>query len=119
MGPADSVSWELLVSQTGIYKVKMRYAAPTAWQGTSFSVSIVGPLPLQIPSSGGSVGDQALHSKVETTGEWFAYRTFELGTIRIGKAGRYTLTIRPDSESSHYLMYLQSVSLEPPIIAVE
>ena len=119
MGPGDTASWRLLVSQTGIYKVKVRYAAPTSWQGTSFSVTIGGPLPVQIPSSGGSIGDQSLKAKVEATGEWFVYKTFELGDIHIDKAGQYTLTIRPETESNHYLMYLQSVSLEPPIIMVE
>ena len=103
-GPGDSASWRILVSQTGPYKVKVRYAARSGSQGLGYTVS---------------VGDQKITATVTTTGEWFSYRTFELGTIRFDRVGEYTVTIHPNAESSQYLMYLQSISLEPPIIAVE
>lgn len=102
--PADAVSWRLLVSQPGPYKVKIRYAARSASEGLGYTVKI---------------GGQTISAKVSTTGDWFAYRTFEIGNIRIEKAGEYVVTIHPNAESASYLMYLQSLTLEPPVMAVE
>ena len=37
-GPQDSVTWHLLVSQTGRYKVTIRYSAPSAWANRKYIV---------------------------------------------------------------------------------
>jgi hypothetical protein len=97
-GPQDSVSWHLLVSQTGRYKVTIRYSARSAWQNRRYIVAI---------------GEQSLTGVVGATGEGYRYKTFDLGEVRIPKAGPYTLTIRPAEDSDRYLMYFQSLLLEP------
>lgn len=97
-GPRDSVSWRIQVSQAGPYKVRIRYAARPAWAGSDYTVS---------------VGGQLLGAKVVTTGEWYTYKTFEIGTVNVAKAGEYEVTIRPAAESDHYLMYFQQLVLEP------
>jgi alpha-L-fucosidase len=97
-GPHDSVAWHLLVSQTGRYKVTIRYSARSAWENRRYIVEI---------------GGQSITAVVGATGEGYQYKAFDLGYVRIPKAGEYTVSIRPAEDSDRYLMYLQSLSLEP------
>ena len=97
-GPKDSVTWRVQVSQAGPYRVRIRYAARPAWAGAQYSVT---------------VGGQRISSKVQATGEWYSYKSFEVGTVNMAKAGQYDVTIRPAADSDHYLMYFQSLALEP------
>jgi hypothetical protein len=97
-GPQDTVTWHLLVSQTGRYKVTIRYSARKAWENRKYVVAI---------------GSQSLTGVVGATGEGYQYKTFDLGTVEIPRAGEYTLTIRPAADSDRYLMYFQSLLLEP------
>ena len=39
IGPGDSATWHLLVSQTGNYKVQIRYAARAEWKGGKYSIT--------------------------------------------------------------------------------
>jgi hypothetical protein len=50
---------------------------------------------------------------VNATGEGYAYRSFDVGSVKLAKAGEYTVTIRPAAASDQYLMYFQSLELEP------
>jgi alpha-L-fucosidase len=97
-GPQDSATWHLLVSQTGRYKVTIRYSARSAWANRHYVVEI---------------GGQSLTGVVGATGEGYQYKTFDLGSVEIGKAGEYTVRIRPAVDSDRYLMYFQSLLLEP------
>ena len=96
--PSDSVTWRLLVSQTGAYKVRIRYAARNDWRGLRYEVSL---------------GQQSLAAAVEPTGDWYTYQTFDLGTVSVLKAGKYSVTLRPATRSEHNLMYFKSLMLEP------
>jgi alpha-L-fucosidase len=97
-GPGDSATWRLLISQAGKYQVRIRYAARTEWAGAKYVVD---------------VGPHSLTGAVERTGDWYSYRTFELGTVSIAKAGEYAVSIRPAADSDRNLMYFQSLVLEP------
>jgi alpha-L-fucosidase len=97
-GPGDTIRWHILVSQTGSYRVRIRYAARSEWGGGNYVVS---------------VGSRTLTAAVEATGDWFQYKTFDLGTLRIAEAGRYMVAVRPLESSDHNLMYFQSLLLEP------
>ena len=97
-GPGDSVSWRLLVSQKGAYKVRIHYAAKPEWASAKYVIS---------------VGAQTLVNAVQSTGDWYQYKSFDLGTVNIPKAGPYTLNVRPAAQSAHNLMYFQSITLEP------
>jgi alpha-L-fucosidase len=103
-GPQDSVTWHLLVSQTGRYKVTIRYSAPSAWANRSYIIAI---------------GGQSLTGVVGATGEGYQYKTFDLGSVEIPKAGEYTVTIRPAEDSNQYLMYFQSLLLAPAGVALD
>ncbi|MBS1875872.1 MAG: alpha-L-fucosidase [Acidobacteria bacterium] len=97
-GPADSAAWRIRVSQAGPYRVRVRYAARPTWAGSEYRVK---------------VGGQLLTARVAATGEWYAYKTFDVGSIDIAKAGEYEVSIRPVADSDHDLMYFQSLILEP------
>jgi hypothetical protein len=97
-GPQDSIAWRLLVSQTGEYHVRIKYSARRESQGAKFVVTI---------------GDETVSGEVVPTGEGYSYRTFDLGTVKLTKAGSYTLQIKPGAEYSHNLMFFQSLELEP------
>jgi alpha-L-fucosidase len=97
-GPGDSITWRLLVSQAGAYRVTIRYSARSEWAGRNFLVAI---------------GTENLNGVVNATGEGYAYRSFDVGSVKLAKAGEYTVTIRPAAASDQYLMYFQSLELEP------
>jgi hypothetical protein len=60
-----------------------------------------------------TVGNHQLRSKVQATGNWYQYSTFDIGTITFPKAGQYKLELKPAESYNHYLMYLESLKLEP------
>lgn len=96
--PEDSITWHILVSQTGSYKVQIRYAARAEWQGGKYSLLI---------------GSQSLAGVVERTGEDFDYQTLDLGTIKLPQAGPLTVRIHPAGSYEHDLMQFQSLELQP------
>jgi len=96
-GTADSISWRMLVSQAGKYRVRIRYSAPSEWAGGKYEIH---------------VGSELVNGTVQTTGEGYQYRVFDLGTISL-RAGEHAVVIRPTAELSHYLMYFESIVLDP------
>jgi alpha-L-fucosidase len=97
-GPDDSIRWHLLVSQAGEYRVRLRYAAAAESRGNRYVIAIAG---------------QTVSGSVTATGEAYQYRTFDLGTLRIRKAGPQVLEIKPAAEYGHNLMFFQSLELAP------
>jgi alpha-L-fucosidase len=97
-GPQDTVTWRMKINKAGRYRVRITYAAQQEWQGGKFRVSI---------------GPDSLTGTVVNTGDWYQYRSFDVGSIELPAAGEYELTIRPESVYQHYLMYLESIELEP------
>jgi alpha-L-fucosidase len=97
-GPADTVRWHLLISQAGEYRARIRYAAPPQSKGNQFLITIAG---------------QTLNGSVVATGEGYQYRTFDMGTLRIRKAGPQILEIKPAAEYGHNLMFFQSLEFAP------
>ncbi len=97
-GPGDSVTWHILLSQTGVYRVRIRYAARNGWEGSKYVVMI---------------GSESLTAAVETTDDWYQYKTFDVGNVNLKNAGEYAVSVRPVAESDHSLMYFKSLVLEP------
>jgi len=97
-GPDDSITWHLLVSQVGNYRLRIRYAARNEWRQAKYLVT---------------VGPQSLTGVVTPTGENFQYQAFELGTIKFSKAGQYLVRIQPAASYDHNLMYFRSLELYP------
>jgi alpha-L-fucosidase len=97
-GPEDSISWRVLVSQTGTYRVTIRYAALQEWGQSKYLVAL---------------GPQTLTETVEPTGDWYQYKSVDLGTVKFSKAGQIVVNIRPAAAYGHNLMYFQSLELRP------
>ena len=97
-GPEDAVDWFVNVTKPGKFKVNITYAANKEWEGKYFEITI---------------GKSHIEKQVICTGDWYEYHEFPVGYIEFPKAGMYTLTIRPKVQSDTYLMYLNSISLNP------
>jgi alpha-L-fucosidase len=98
-GPSDTITWHLDVVEPGTFVVRITFAAQQEWAGREYVVSI---------------GPAQLVGRVEHTGDWYAYQTFDIGTITLADAARYTLRIAPRSGSTEDLMYFQSLQLVRP-----
>jgi alpha-L-fucosidase len=97
-GPDDTVTWHLLVSQAGKYHVRIRYSARKESSGARFAVT---------------AGGHSLAGTVEETGDGYQYKTFDLGTVELAKAGPYTVQVKPAVESGRNLMFFQELDLIP------
>jgi alpha-L-fucosidase len=97
-GPEDSVTWRVLISQTGEYNVRIRYSARRESRDTKYLVKI---------------GGQTVTGTVVSTGEGYQYQTFDLGTVKLSKAGLATVQIKPAAEYDHNLMFFQALELIP------
>jgi hypothetical protein len=97
-GPEDTATWILSVSVAGKYSIKIRYAAAKDWKGGQYILT---------------VGSHQLTGAVKPTGDSYQYQTFDVGSISFPKAGQYKLELKPAEKLNHYLMYLDSLTLEP------
>jgi alpha-L-fucosidase len=98
--PADSIAWNVQVSQAGTYKARIRYSAAPEWAGAKYIVT---------------VGAQTLTGSISVTGAGYRYQEFDLGTVRIPRVGKYTITVRPGGSTGHNLMYFRNLDLVPII----
>jgi alpha-L-fucosidase len=96
--PEDRVSWDLLVSQPGRYHLRIRYAARPRFAGRAYVVALA---------------DQRLERTVEATGDWYTYKSFDLGVVTLPRKGPLRVTIHPAGTAGENLMYFESLSLEP------
>lgn len=97
-GPADAAAWHLLVSQTGEYDLRIRYAAGAESNGAGFALEICG---------------RTVRGTVRGTGDGYVYQTVDLGRVRLEKTGPLVVRLRPAAETGRNLMYFQSLELSP------
>jgi hypothetical protein len=97
-GPEDSITWRVLISQTGKYNVRIRYSARQESHDEKYLITI---------------SSQTVTGAVVPTGEGYQYRTFDLGTVQLSKAGFATVQIKPAAEYNHNLMFFQTLELIP------
>ncbi len=98
MSPEDKTGWNLLISQPGQYRLRVRYAAKPAWAGQKYVIEL---------------GEQRVQGTVVATGDWYQYKEFELGTVTLAERGPVKVVIRPAEAVRQDLMYFQSITLEP------
>ena len=96
--PEDTASWHLDVVNPGTFQVRITYAAQEEWAGREYVVG---------------VGSQQLVGLVEHTGDWYTYKTLDVGTITLASPARYTFKMGPRSASTEYLMYFTAIELLP------
>jgi alpha-L-fucosidase len=96
--PKDQVSWEFAVKKPGEFQVFVTYACEKGAGGSTFAVA---------------VGDQKVSGKVEETGSWTQFTEKRLGELRLPGAGRFTLTVAPETMPRGAVMNLKAVTLRP------
>jgi len=96
--PEDTASWRVRIPAPGRYRVRLTYAARHGWQDGRIEAVI---------------GKQALRAPVQATGDWYTYRSFEIGDVAFAQAGAFTVSLRPAQPLKHNLIQLQSVELIP------
>jgi alpha-L-fucosidase len=97
-GPEDSAEWFIHVDRPGKFRMNITYAANKEWEGKKFEIVI---------------GTSTIKSCVLFTGDWFVYHNFPVGYVELKNSGDYTVTIRPEESGDTYLMYLNSITLNP------
>lgn len=97
-GPEDSITWRVLISQTGKYNLHIRYSARRESQDTKYVVTI---------------GRQTITGTVTPTSEGYQYKTFDLGMVTLSRAGFSNVQIKPAAEYNHNLMFFQALELIP------
>jgi alpha-L-fucosidase len=96
--PADYVTWGFRVNVPGTFDVKITYACDNGVGGSEYTVAIA---------------EQEFGGTVRGTGNWAAFVTQKLGTVKIGKTGTYTLSVKPKTMPHSAVMNLKSVTLMP------
>jgi alpha-L-fucosidase len=95
--PKDYVSWNLKVTKPGTFAVTVTYSCDAGAQGSEFTVEM---------------GGQKLTGTSQTTGSWASYRTDNLGSLKCGKAGIYTLAVKPKVPPKWKVIGLKAVTLQ-------
>ncbi len=93
------------------------------WAGWDFTVLKPGTFTLEIlqgcgKGSGGAavefaIGEQVLKMTVEDTGHFQNFVLRDIGTVKLDKPGKYTLTVRPKTKPGVAVMDLRQVTLKP------
>jgi alpha-L-fucosidase len=96
--PNDSISWHFNIETPGTFDVEITYSAKEEWGGCPYSVTL---------------GEQRLQASVRATGDWYDYKTINIGRLDIQEPGSHQLVIRPESQADHYLMYFKGIRLIP------
>ncbi len=94
----DWASWNFSVTKPGTFDVEIALACEKDVGGSEYVVA---------------VADQQLKGKVGDTGSWTAFKTENLGTLSIDKAGKYTLSVKAVSKPGMAVMNLRSIVLKP------
>jgi arylsulfatase A-like enzyme len=96
----DWVSWEFTVTKPGTFAVEVLQGCGKGQGGSEVEVS---------------VGDQALRFTVQDTGHFQNFQAREIGAVKIDRAGRHTLTVRPKKKAAAAVMDLRAVTLKPVV----
>ena len=96
--PSDTASWKVNITLPGRYGLRIEYAALAEVAGSPFQIA---------------VGSQTLKSEVQDTGDWYEYREFEVGEIRVDTAGVEAITVAPAADLDHDMMYFRRMLLAP------
>jgi alpha-L-fucosidase len=95
---ADWVSWDVTIDKPGTFDVTLTSAVAPDSAGSDYVLSVAG---------------QDLAGKTAATGGWSTFAPVKLGTVKIEKAGKVTLTVKAKSKPGLAVMNLRSVELKP------
>jgi arylsulfatase A-like enzyme len=94
----DWASWEFTVTTPGRFAVELLQGCGKGQGGSEVELA---------------VGGQSLQFTVEDTGHFQNFKAREIGTVKIDKAGRHTLTLKPKRKAAAAVMDVRSVTLKP------
>ncbi len=94
----DWASWKIDVRKPGSYEVSVLQGCGKGSGGAEVAVS---------------VADQSLTFVVEDTGHFQNFKWREIGQVKIGAAGEYTLTVKSRSKPGAAVMDLRQIILRP------
>jgi arylsulfatase A len=95
----DWVSWDLIVREPGSFDVEILQGCGTGSGGSEIAVTVAG---------------QTLSTTVEETGGFQNFVARRIGTVKIAKPGKYTLSVKPQGPPKRAVMDLRRVRLLPP-----
>ena len=94
----DWVSWDVSVAKPGAFTVEVTYACADGTGGSEYVVS---------------AGDQQVAGKVEVTGGWASFKTEKIGALKIEKAGKVAIAVKPKTKPGFAVMNLKAIDLKP------
>jgi alpha-L-fucosidase len=97
-GPDDIIEWHVNFKTSGLYNVRITYAAIEDWDDCRYIVQS---------------GTEKISGSVISTEGWYEYKTEKAGQLNITKPGPTTIRLYPEEELDHYLMYFSNIELIP------
>ncbi len=94
----DWASWEFEIAKPGKFAVEILQGCGTGSGNAEVEFS---------------VGDQTLKVTVQDTGGFQNFVARDIGTFKLTKPGRYTLTVKPKTKPGVAVMDLRQVTLKP------
>jgi arylsulfatase A-like enzyme len=94
----DWASWEFQVTKSGAFTVEVLQGCGSGSGGSQVEIA---------------VADQKVTFTVKDTGGFQNFEARAVGTVRLDKPGRYTLTVKPQSKPGRAIMDLRAVTLKP------
>jgi len=94
----DWASFEFTIARPGTFAVEVLQGCGKGQGGSEVEVA---------------VGEQVLKFTVEDTGHFQNFKARDVGTVKIDKPGRYTLTIKPLKKAAAAVMDVRQVTLKP------
>ncbi len=96
--PDDWASWDFVVSRPGRFRIEILQGCGAGSGGSRVEFAVV---------------DQKLIATVEETGGFQQFVVREIGSVKIDKPGKYTLTVKPLSKPGPAVMDLRQIRLVP------
>jgi arylsulfatase A-like enzyme len=93
----DWASYEFTVTEPGTFTVELLQGCGKGQGGSEVEVA---------------VGEQKVKFTVEDTGHFQNFKARDIGTVKIDKPGRYTLTIKPIKKAAAAIMDVRQVTLK-------
>ena len=94
----DYATWEFTVTKPGAFSVEIMQGCGTGNGGSEVNVS---------------VGEQTLSFTVVETGGFQNFQPRDIGTLKLEKPGRYTLTVKPKTKAKAAVMDVRLITLKP------
>jgi arylsulfatase A-like enzyme len=95
---ADRASWEFVLTRPGTFRVEVLQGCGKEQGGSVVEVAVAG---------------QTLAFTVEDTGGFQEFKALRIGQVKLDRAGRHTLSVRPRSKAKAAVMDLRRVRLTP------